>query len=133
MDGPLSEGARTLRSVMWSLIVLSLTALGLAFAGAKRWVAHDSIFLSLLLFAGSLLGAVYIGLKAHRRALDDRECASGQAMIITIAAQLGRQDEATLERIAARGGPAAEAARMILTGRRKERIRATATSPSTGT
>jgi hypothetical protein len=40
-------------------------------------------------------------------------------MIVVIAAQLARQDDAALEGIAARGGPAAEAAMLILAGRRK--------------
>jgi hypothetical protein len=38
-------------------------------------------------------------------------------MIVVIAAQLGKQNDATLERVAAKGGPAGEAARMILKGR----------------
>lgn len=117
MDGPLSEGARALRSAMWALIVLWLVALGLAFAGVRGWIARDSIPWSLSLSAGSLLGAVYVGLKAHQQALVDRERTSRQAMIISIAAQLGKQDQATLERIAGKGGPAGEAARMIMAGR----------------
>jgi hypothetical protein len=42
-------------------------------------------------------------------------------MIIAITAQLGKQDDATLSRIAAQSGPAGEAARMLMTERRKRK------------
>jgi len=129
----LSEGARVLQRAMWALIVLSILALGLAFAGTRGWVARDSIPSSLLMFGGSLFGALYLGFKAHRRALADRERDSSQAMVIAIATQLGRQDDAMLERIARKGGPAAEAARMILSGRRSGQAGSPSANRATGT
>ena len=58
-----------------------------------------------------------MGLRGHRQVLLDRERASGQFMILAIAGQLGKQDDATLQAIAGKGGPAGEAARLILEGR----------------
>jgi hypothetical protein len=118
MTGSLSDAARAFRNGMLTLIGLALFALGLAFAGVKGWVARETVPSSLLLFAGAILGAGWLGFKGHRRALADRERASGQFMIVAIAAQLGKQDEETLRKIASKGGPAAEAAKLIMDGRR---------------
>ena len=129
MAGNLSEGAQSFRTGMLAMIGLALVALGLAFAGMTGWVARETLPSSLLLFAGATIGAGWSGIKRHRRALADRERASGQFMIVAIAAQLGRQDEETLQKIVAKGGPAAEAAKMILAGRR-QKARGSSAAPS---
>jgi carbon starvation protein CstA len=120
MAGTLSDAARAFRNGMLALIMLALFALFLAFSGAKGWIARETVPSSLLLFAAATCGAGWLGIKGHRRALADRERASGQFMIVAIAAQLGKQDEETLRKIAAKGGPAAAAAKMILDGRRQK-------------
>jgi hypothetical protein len=120
MAGSLSDGARAARTAMLVLLGLALLGLGLALAGLKGWVAKDAVPSALLLFAGAMIGAGWFGLKGHRRVRADRERASGQFMIMTMAAQLGKQDEETLRRIAGKGGPAAEAARLIMEGRRQK-------------
>jgi hypothetical protein len=129
VPGNLSEGAQSFRTGMRAMIGLALVALSLAFAGMKGWVARKSVPSSLLLFAGATIGAGWSGIKGHRRALADRERASGQFMIVAIAAQLGRQDEETLREIAGKGGPAAEAAELILEGRR-QKVRGSSAAPS---
>ena len=128
MAGSLSDAARAARNGMRVLIGLALFALGLAFAGLRGWVARETVPSSLLLFAGATLGAGWFAVRGHRRALADRERASGQFMILAIAAQLGKQDEETLQKIAGRGGPAAEAARLIMEGRRQKASGSSATS-----
>jgi len=129
VPGNLSEGAQSFRTGMLAMIGLALVALGIAFAGMKGWVARESVPSSLLLFAGATVGAGWSGIQGHRRALADRERASGQFMILAIAAQLGRQDEETLRKIAGKGGPAAEAAELILEGRR-QKARGSSAAPS---
>ena len=42
-------------------------------------------------------------------------------MIVLLAAELGNKDDETLESITRRGGPAADAAALILKGRRERR------------
>jgi hypothetical protein len=42
-------------------------------------------------------------------------------MIVLLAAELGNKDDQTLETIAGRGGPAGDAANLILKGRRERR------------
>lgn len=116
-ESPLSEAAKEMKS---ATRVVGLLAAGMLFgviAAVKGWIlpAFGPPFLGLLV--ASSLTTVWFGIKAHKRALEDREKESGRAMIVAIAAQLGRQDDAALERIKARGGPAGEAAGMILMGR----------------
>ena len=65
--------------------------------------------------------AFFFGLRAHRRALTDQEMSSERTMIVLLAAELGNKDDETLESITRRGGPAADAASLILKGRRERR------------
>lgn len=119
--GPnISEGARSLRTSAWGMVSLAGVALVLVFAGARRWIPRETINLSLFLFVGASLGALWFGYKAHRRAVVDRERSSSQAMIVLLAVQLGKLDDETLTRIGGKGGPAGEAARMLLKGRRAD-------------
>jgi len=51
---------------------------------------------------------------------EQREREGYGAMLVMIAAQLKDQDDTVLERIVAKGGPAGEAAEMVLRGRREK-------------
>lgn len=116
-ESPLSEAARELRTSTRLAALVSGGLLLATFAAFKGWLpsALGPVFLPL--FVASAITAAWIGLRTHKRALADREKESGRAMIVAIAAQLGRQDDAALERIRAKGGPAGEAAGLILQGR----------------
>jgi hypothetical protein len=116
-ESPLSEAAREMRVATRLLGVLAAVTLLGVIAAAKGWILSTLGPPLLGLFVASSLTAVWFGVKAHRRALADRETESGRSMLVAIAAQLGRQDDAALERIRAKGGPAGEAAGMILQGR----------------
>ncbi len=116
---PLSERARMLSLGMRTTVAFGTVMLLVAFAGAKGWLPRATGTTALYLFGASIVIVFYLGAKTRAWALADRERESGQAMIVVIAAQLARQDIPTLERIASRGGPAAEAARIVLAGRRK--------------
>lgn len=116
-ESPLSDSARELRMTTRLMVALAGVLLAATFAAARGWLPPELGAVFLPLFLASALTAVWFGFRTHRRALADREMASGRAMIVAIAAQLARQDDAALERIQARGGPAGEAAGMILQGR----------------
>lgn len=116
---PLSERARRLRLAMWALVGVAVVLLLVAFAGAKGWVPRNAGAAALWLFGASVTLVLLLGLKSRAQALADRERESGQAMVVVIAAQLARQDDPILEQIVRRGGPAADAAKLILAGRRK--------------
>lgn len=123
-ESPLSEAAKEMKSATRVVGLLAAVMLLGVIAAIKGWILPSLGPPFLGLFVASSLTAVWFGIKAHRRALEDREKESGRAMIVAIAAQLGRQDDAALERIKARGGPAGEAAGMILMGRAEKRKKA---------
>jgi hypothetical protein len=116
---PVGDKARSFRTLTRVALGLALLSLLLVFAATRGWVRRETITSSLLMFIGSATGALWFGLKAHQQSLADREREGRLAMIVAIAAQLGKQDEATLRKIAGKGGPAAESARMILAGRER--------------
>lgn len=94
-----------------------------AFASLKNWLPRELLGTILLMLTAVMASAVWSGLRHRQEILAEREKASGGVMIVAIAAQLGRQDDETLERIRARGGPAGEAAAMILTERKNRAAR----------
>jgi hypothetical protein len=124
-----SEAARFYRLAAWAAAGFAGLLLVLAVGGLRGWVPRELGVLSLLLFFAALLLSLWCGIVARRRALADRERQMSGAVIVAIAAQLGRQDDATLERIAAGSGPAAEAARLILQGRAEKRCASISSSP----
>ena len=118
---PLSEGARSLRTVTWVVLLLGLVVLGTSWMAVRGMLPRESLGSLLTIFFALMTGAALLGAKCRRQAVADRERESRSAMIILIAAQLGRQDDGTLSRIAGKGGPAGEAAAMVLAARREPR------------
>lgn len=105
----------------WVVLVLGLVVLGMIWMAVRGALPRESMGSLLTIFFALMAGATLLGLKSRRLAVADRERESRSAMIILIAAQLGRQDDDTLTRIVAKGGPAGEAAAMVLAGRREPR------------
>ena len=97
-------------------------ALAVAIAGIKGWVSQPVGLVSAGLFVICLLLVAVIGWQRHRQTLVDRETAARGQMIVMIAARLKTQDDEALQAMAARGGPAGEAAMLVLEGR-EERAR----------
>jgi hypothetical protein len=102
---------------MWLVTGGGILALAIAIAGARGNVPVAIGIAGGVLFAISILLAGVLGLKMHRQALADREMAARRSMIVMLAATLGKQDDAVLEGIKTQGGPAGEAAALILEGR----------------
>jgi hypothetical protein len=92
-------------------------ALAVALAGVKGWVPRPVGLVSAGLFVVCLLLVGVIGWRRHRQTLVDRETAARGQMIVMIAARLKTQDDEALQAMAARGGPAGEAAMLVLEGR----------------
>lgn len=126
----MSEAARALRTAMRWMLGVAGVCLVLAFGTTRGWVPRSTIPIVTLTFLLACAWAIWLGLKSHRQALADRERAGRLSLIVTIAAQLGKQDDATLRRIAGKSGPAGEAARMILTERRQRQAGASPMTPS---
>lgn len=118
---PSTRGSRGYRRMMWLILAVSLLPLAVVIAGIRGSAPREMVLGAIpTLFAG-LSYAGWMGWRAHQQVLADREEAGSQAMILVIAAQLKGQDQATLERIAAKQGPAGQAAAWILQARREKR------------
>ena len=127
--GPVpSEAALALRRSMRLTTLISLVGLALAIGGARGRFPVGVGVAGGVIFLLAILSAAWMGVRASQQAREDREMEAGRAMIVMLAAELGKQDDATLERIATKGGPAGEAARLILQGRRDPATRASASS-----
>jgi hypothetical protein len=115
-----SAPQRAYRFGMWGLVALGLPGLFAAFLGARRiiplplGVAGGFTFLTC-----ALLGAL-VGLQARRQMQLQRDRENYSTMLIILANQLRVQHDVVLQRIAGRGGPAGEAAEMVLQGRREK-------------
>ena len=117
---PLSDGFKKYRGAMWVMTLLGLLALLVAVGGILKWVPLWVGLLGSVGFIASLCAAGILGVKAHHQALSDRGMESRRAIIVMIATQLGKQDDATLTRIATRKGLAGDAATLILKGRKEK-------------
>jgi len=117
----LSDAAREYRSAMWLLAAIAIVAYAVSYAGVNGAVPRLVGLVGLSIGLATTGVAFLFGLRAHRRALADQATSSERTMIVLLAAQLGNKDDETLETITRRGGPAADAAALILQGRRERR------------
>ncbi len=117
----LSDAAREYRSAMWMLAGVAVVSYAIGIAGVRGTVPRIAGLSGLSLGVATTVVAFFFGLRAHRRALADQELSSRRSMIVLLAAELGSKDDETLDSIVRRGGPAGEAATLILKGRRERR------------
>jgi hypothetical protein len=114
----LGDEARQYRTITRALLAITILLGFAAFAALRGNLPRETAVPALYLGAAASLAAAWSGYRGHRIALEKREQASRSGMIIVIASQLARQDDETLAGIVKRGGPAAEAAAMVLAGRK---------------
>jgi hypothetical protein len=113
----LSRAAREYRVLMWAMVGLAAVALGAAIAGARGLLPRPVGVAGLALLLGCIVLAGYFGVRVRGQALADRERHARHAMMVMLAAQLNQQTDEKLRDIASKGGPAAEAAQLLLEGR----------------
>ncbi len=107
---------RLSRALMWLFVILAVAWLVVAVRAAR--VGDTAVMASGFLGTALLLGvAAWIGIRGARLKARQQAAQARHAASMILLAELGRHDDATLERIAASSGPAAEAALMILQGR----------------
>jgi hypothetical protein len=99
-------------------ILLSLGFLALGLAGARGTLPPQVGLLSLGGFFSCLVCAILLGYQSRKAVLADRSRDAATSMLVMMAGMLKEEDDSTLERIAAKGGPAADAASLILQRRR---------------
>ena len=117
----LSQAAQEYRRSMWLAVLLGIAGFTVGIAAIRGNVAPTLGTLGFFVGMGALGLAAWFGLQVRARTLADREREASGTLTVMLAAQLRDRDEATLESMAQRGGPAGEAARLILEGRRERR------------
>ena len=117
----LSEGAQEYRRLMWLALGVGAAGFLLGVAGVRGRVAGSLATPGFAVGIGAMLLAAWFGLRVRARTLADREREAGSALTVLLAAQLRDRDEATLLEMVRKGGPAAEAAQLILDGRKERR------------
>ena len=109
--------ATSLRGLMW--LCFGVAALNLLGAiGQAHNGAGGAGATALLIFFCSIALAGLFGWMRARRLNVGRDQQSRSDAILLLVAELGRHDDATLDRIARQGGPAGEAAGMVMQGRK---------------
>lgn len=104
---------------MWLLIAAAAGFLPPALAGVRGTVSTLTGVLSAFGFMICMCLAALVGLQGRRRVLEDRDRMAAGSMLVMMAGMLKPESTETLEKIAARGGPAAEAAELLLKQRRE--------------
>jgi hypothetical protein len=109
------------RSLVIIVAVMASLALVVAVAAFRDLLPGALGFLGLGLFVLCLAMLVAIGWETRRDMLAAREAAARGQTIVMLAAKLRDEDAAVLQAMAGRGGPAGEAAALILKGRAERR------------
>jgi hypothetical protein len=117
----LSQAAREYRTLMWGFVTLAMLGLAAGAAGVRGLVPRATGLLGAIAFVACMTLAGWFGLRVRRQALTDRERAARYQMIVMLAAQLSKQSDEKLHEISGKGGPAGEAAALVLEGRAEKR------------
>jgi hypothetical protein len=129
---PLSDAAQGYRRAMRLTCGVAVLALGGAILGLRgRLPTILGLFCGLVLLVAAALAALF-GLQAHRQLRTDTAKQERLQSILLVAAQLGRQDDAALRRMATQAGLAGDAARMILQGRAERGVMSGERPPAAG-
>jgi len=109
------------RNLVLGIAVVALVALGVSVAAYRNQLPEALGMIGLAVFVICLAMIVAIGWETRREMLAARESAARGQMIVMLAAKLRDEDAAKLQEMARRGGPAGEAASLILKGRAERR------------
>jgi hypothetical protein len=99
----------------------ALASLAVAIAAFRDYLPESLGLLGLGLFILCLAMIVAIGWETRREMLAAREAAARGQMIVMLAARIRDEPADALREMARRGGPAGEAAALILKGRAERR------------
>jgi hypothetical protein len=114
-----SGAARHYRAAIRLLLLLAVALLVAAYAGARGRVPLPVGIACAVAFVGCLVLIGTLGLGLRRQLLLERDRATRVQIILIIAGQLAASTDEQLEGIASRGGPAGEAAELLIEGRRE--------------
>ena len=103
---------------MWFFVLLGLALLAAALAGARRVLPPAIGLICLAGFFFCLICAILLGYQSGKAAAEDRAGHAATSMLVMMASLLKEESDETLQRIADKGGPAGDAASMLLQKRR---------------
>lgn len=116
-----TAASRRYRALLWLYLLAGLTCVAVAVAAQRRVVAKDLQPFAMIGAVAALLGAIVSFNRGRALSAEERAHQERTTMTLILAAELGRQDDAALERVARQSGMAGEAARGILAERRRKR------------
>lgn len=122
----MSNQAGQYRAFLWLFTVVGASAIGLAFVEHEMMPPGMGIAASLAGIFAILIGG-YFGWKGAQIRIAEREKKADAVALITLAAFLKDRSEEELTATAAKGGPAGEAAALILERRKNGLIRPSGT------
>ena len=111
------------RGLVWLTATAAALSLAMAIAGFKDWLPPEFTWLGLALFLCCLVVIGMVGWRTRKEMLALRDEAARGQMIVMLAARLRDEAPDKLEQMVKRGGPAGEAAALILQGRAERQRR----------
>ena len=114
----MSDQASQYRAFLWLFTLMALVCLYPAYQGARGILPQSMGLLSGGLSVLSFFTGAWFGWKGAQLRIAERQKKADAVGLITLAAFLKDKSEEELEKAAAKGGPAGEAARLVLERRR---------------
>src|SRR5690348_12471022 len=114
----MSDQASQYRSLLWLFVLTALICLYPAYQGARGKLPESMGLLSGGLSVVCLFTGAWFGWKGAQIRIAERQKKADAVALITLAAFLKDKSEEELEKAAAKGGPAGEAAQLVLERRR---------------
>ena len=103
---------------MWFLVFLGVMILIPALRGVSRRADPVVAMFSVAGFVGCMVLAAMLGAASHRKAIEQRQQQAVGASLVLMATMLNQETDESLKAIAGKGGPAGEAAALLLESRR---------------
>lgn len=119
-----TEASRRYRVVLWGYTGLFIACIAGFIAMQRGDLPRDLKPFAALGFLGALAGFVVTFRAGTAASREERARAERQAMLVLMASELNKQDDAALEQISRKSGMAGEAATWILAERANKRRRA---------
>lgn len=114
----MSNQADQYRALLWLFTLTAVLCLWPAYQGARGTVPQSLGLLSGVLAVVSLFTGAWFGWKGAQIRIAERQKKADAVALITLAAFLKDKSDEELEKAVAKGGPAGEAARLVLQRRR---------------
>ena len=113
-----SSPASQYRAFLWLFTLAAIALLWPTIQGARRVLPESVGFLSGITSVLCLFTGAYFGWKGAQIRIEERNKRADAVALVMVAALLKDKSDAELEAAATKGGPAGEAARLILERRR---------------